>query len=229
MRIKLTFNEESVKFSTTFGETMYLKGERGPKGDTGERGPQGIQGPKGDTGERGPQGIQGPKGDTGEKGPKGDTGSQGPKGDTGERGPQGIQGPKGDTGERGPQGIQGPKGDDGHTPIKGTDYWTASDKEEIISETVDRLPIKEDAPSDGDQYVRQNGDWAKVVIPEQGVQDVTVNGESVVSEGVAAIEVSRPIETTLEDYEEHAAEYEATENVYFIDGAVDIDVSEEAF
>lgn len=53
------------------------------RGQTGERGPQGIQG------ERGPQGIQG---ETGPTGPKGDTGSQGPKGDTG------SQGPKGDTG-----------------------------------------------------------------------------------------------------------------------------------
>ena len=39
---------------------------KGPKGDTGETGPQG---PKGDTGETGPQG---PKGDTGPQGPAGD-------------------------------------------------------------------------------------------------------------------------------------------------------------
>ena len=35
---------------------------RGPKGDTGEQGPQGPAGPKGDTGEQGPQGPAGPKG-----------------------------------------------------------------------------------------------------------------------------------------------------------------------
>lgn len=32
---------------------------QGPKGDTGEQGPQGVQGPKGDTGEQGPQGAPG--------------------------------------------------------------------------------------------------------------------------------------------------------------------------
>ena len=42
-----------------------LAGLKGPKGDTGEQGPQGLQGPKGDTGEQGPQGLQGPKGDDG--------------------------------------------------------------------------------------------------------------------------------------------------------------------
>ena len=62
------------------------------------------------------------KGDTGEQGPKGD------KGDTGEQGPQGIQGPKGDTGE------QGPQGEPGYTPVKGTDYYTESDKEAILND-----------------------------------------------------------------------------------------------
>ena len=32
---------------------------------------------------------------------------------------------------QGPQGPQGPAGKDGHTPVKGTDYWTESDKQEI--------------------------------------------------------------------------------------------------
>ena len=80
---------------------------RGPKGDTGEQGPQGPAGPKGDTGEQGPQGPAGPKGETGAPGPQGPAG---PKGDTGEQGPQGPAGPKGDTGEQGPQGPAGPKG-----------------------------------------------------------------------------------------------------------------------
>ena len=56
------------------------KGDTGPKGDTGDTGPQG---PKGDTGDTG---LQGPKGDTG------DTGPQGPKGDKGDTGPQGPAG-----------------------------------------------------------------------------------------------------------------------------------------
>lgn len=59
---------------------------KGPKGDTGNTGPQGPQGEKGDTGSQGPQGIQGPKGDTGA------TGSQGPKGDTGAAGHTPVKG-----------------------------------------------------------------------------------------------------------------------------------------
>ena len=42
-------------------------------------------------------------------------------------------------GPQGPQGPQGPKGDTGaagYTPVRGVDYWTAADKQEII----DSLP-----------------------------------------------------------------------------------------
>lgn len=67
----------------------------------------------------------------------------------GERGPQGVQGPKGETGPQGPigeQGLQGlpgrdgKNGADGYTPIKGTDYYTKEDKEELITEVLKRIP-----------------------------------------------------------------------------------------
>ena len=47
-----------------------------------------------------------------------------------------------DTGKpsRGATGAKGDKGDKGDTPVKGTDYWTASDKAEIVSEAVSALP-----------------------------------------------------------------------------------------
>lgn len=105
-------------------------GEQGPKGDTGARGPQGEHGPRG---EQGPQGIQGKTGPEGPQGPKGDTGAQGPKGDTGATGQQGPQGQKGDTGAQGPKGDTGAAG---YTPVRGVDYWTEADKQEII----DSLP-----------------------------------------------------------------------------------------
>lgn len=76
-------------------------------------------------GKDGNTGPQGPKGDTG------DTGPQGPKGDTGGTGPQG---PKGDTGDTGPRGPAG------HAPVKGTDYWTAADKAEIVADVLAALP-----------------------------------------------------------------------------------------
>ena len=62
------------------------------------------------------------------KGDKGDTGEQGPKGDKGDTGEQGPKGDKGDTGE------QGPQGEPGYTPVKGTDYYTESDKEAILND-----------------------------------------------------------------------------------------------
>ena len=86
------------------------KGDTGPKGDTGDTGPQGL---KGDTGDTGPQGPKGDTGDTGPQGPKGDTGDTGPQGPKGDNGDTGPQGPKGDTGDTGPQGPKGEKGDTG--------------------------------------------------------------------------------------------------------------------
>lgn len=41
---------------------------------------------------------------------------------------------RGAAGPVGPQGPQGEKGADGKTPVKGTDYWTAADKQEIIDD-----------------------------------------------------------------------------------------------
>lgn len=38
----------------------------------------------------------------------------------------------------------------------------------------------QDAPRDGEQYVRESGGWAKVVIPEQGVQEAPVDGKTYV-------------------------------------------------
>ena len=97
-------------------------GEKGEKGDTGEQGPQGEQGERGPAG---PQGIQGP---------------QGPKGDTGAQGPQGAIGPKGEKGDKGDTGDTGPAGADGYTPVRGTDYWTAPDQEQIVSDVLAALP-----------------------------------------------------------------------------------------
>lgn len=119
----------------------------------------GIQGPVG------PIGPIGPKGDKGDpftyddftpeqleqlKGPKGDTGPAGPKGDTGEHGPKGDTGPKGD------------KGANGHTPVKGTDYWTASDKEAVVAEAAAAIDLtsyakKTEVPTKTSQLTNDSG------------------------------------------------------------------------
>ena len=54
----------------------------------------------------------------------------------GPAGPQGIQGPVGPAGQTGQTGPQGPVGPAGYTPIKGTDYWTDADKQEIINAVI---------------------------------------------------------------------------------------------
>ena len=85
---------------------------------------------------------KGDKGDTGEQGPKGETGETGPQGPTGERGlqgEQGIQGIQGEKGEKGDKGEQGATGANGYTPVKGVDYWTNEDKQEIIEDVEEEI------------------------------------------------------------------------------------------
>lgn len=91
-----------------------------------------LQGAKGETGERGPQGIQGPKGDPGKDGAKGADGLPGKDGAKGDTGPEGPRGPQGDT---------GPAGADGKTPVKGTDYFTPTDVNEIAAEAAKKVDV----------------------------------------------------------------------------------------
>ena len=139
-------------------------GPQGPKGDTGQQGPKGEKGDTGPQGLQGIQGVQGPQGERGPAGADGATGLQGPKGAKGDPGTPGKDGKDGkngitptvgangnwyigstDTGkpsrgDKGEQGSQGERGADGKTPIKGTDYWTASDKAEIVQSVIEELP-----------------------------------------------------------------------------------------
>ena len=40
----------------------------------------------------------------------------------------------------GDKGDPGTPGAAGHTPVKGTDYWTAADKQEIVNNVLAALP-----------------------------------------------------------------------------------------
>lgn len=123
-----------------------------------------IKGPQGNPGQdgiQGPAGQDGKDGAPGEKGDKGDPGQDGAKGDPGEDGYSPvatvIQTETGATisitdktgtttatitnGQDGTDGQDGAPGQDGHTPIKGTDYWTESDKAEIVQEAASSIPI----------------------------------------------------------------------------------------
>jgi hypothetical protein len=56
-------------------------------------------------------------------------------------GPQGPEGKQGPEGPEGKQGPEGPKGDPGYNPVKGTDYWTPEDVDEMIGEFGANLRI----------------------------------------------------------------------------------------
>ena len=80
--------------------------------------------------------LQGAKGDTGETGPQGPAGADGAKGDTG---PEGPRGPQGEQGVQGADGAPGKDGADGKTPVKGVDYFTAAEVEQVAQEAAEKV------------------------------------------------------------------------------------------
>ena len=58
--------------------------------------------------------------------------------------PVNIKGAKGDPGTNGKDGTNGTNGKDGvdgYTPVKGKDYFTETDKAEIVSSVIAALPV----------------------------------------------------------------------------------------
>ena len=101
--------------------------------------------------------IQGAKG---EKGDKGDNGADGTDGTDGADGVSVTNAVINSSGElvltlssgntlnagaaKGEAGAAGEKGNDGHTPVKGTDYWTAEDKAGIVADVLGELHRRTD-------------------------------------------------------------------------------------
>lgn len=139
---------------------VHAQGAKGDKGDQGPAGDIGPRGAKGDTGETGPRGATGPQGPKGETGATGPQGPKGEQGIQGEQGPRGFQGIMGLQGPRGSIGPQGPVGPKGDTGPQG---------------------LKGDTGSVGPQ-----GEQG----PKGDPVDVRINGESVVSDGVAEIPIA---------------------------------------
>lgn len=107
------------------------------RGAAGANGSDGAQGEKGDTGPQGPAGVPGKDGTAGADGITPHIGDNGNWyiGSTNTGKPS-----RGATGATGPQGPKGETGTDGKTPVKGTDYWTAADKQEIVNSVIAALP-----------------------------------------------------------------------------------------
>ena len=74
------------------------------------------------------------------KGDKGDPGITPHIGENGNWYLGGTDTGKPSRGEKGDKGAPGAKGANGKTPVKGTDYWTAADKTEIVNDTLAALP-----------------------------------------------------------------------------------------
>lgn len=109
----------------------------GSDGKDGTNGKDGSPGAKGDPGKDGTNGMDGVTPHIGSNGHwyLGST-------DTGVKaqGADGQAGAPGEKGDKGDKGDPGADGAPGHTPVKGTDYWTAADKQEIINAVLAALP-----------------------------------------------------------------------------------------
>ena len=121
----------------------------------------------------GPQGPQGPQGEPGRDGQDGAPGPQGEPGPVGPAGKDGAPGQQGPQGEPGAPGAPGAPGQDGHTPVKGTDYWTETDKAEIVADVIAAIPgggggsgLPEVTAADNGKFLRVvGGAWAAAIVP----------------------------------------------------------------
>lgn len=118
----------------------------------------------------GPQGPEGPRGPQGEPGRDGQDGAPGPAGPAG---PAGKDGAPGQQGPQGEPGAPGAPGQDGHTPVKGTDYWTETDKAEMVADVIAAIPgggggsgLPEVTAADNGKFLRVvEGAWAAAIVP----------------------------------------------------------------
>lgn len=78
------------------------------------------------------------------KGPKGDSGAQGVKGDNGISATHSWSGTTLTITSASGSSSANLKGEKGDAPIKGTDYWTAADKAEIVQDVLAALPSSEE-------------------------------------------------------------------------------------
>ena len=149
---------EELANSTAQARKYRVKVPKGAQGPQGEQGPQGADGKDGTSATHSWNGtvltITSASGTSsadlkGEKGDKGDTGAQGIPGEKGDKGDTGLA---------------------GYTPVKGTDYWTDTDKEEIAEEASKMVVVPE--------IVQATGDSESAVMSQKSVTDA-LNGYAI--------------------------------------------------
>lgn len=163
-----------------------------------------FDGLKGRDGEKGADGAKGEKGDKGDKGDKGEKGDRGLQGVQGVQGVPGATGAKGDKGDPGQPGQPGRDGSDasvtasnirsalGYNPADEKDVKSVQDDYRALDRTK---PTVSGTPQIGQMYVvsaiAADGKvtMQPVDVPTGGgaVDDVKVNGVSVVADGVANV------------------------------------------
>lgn len=163
--VDVTADEVTFADGETF-QQKYDNGElRGPIGTTGAQGEPGVPGKDGYTPVKGVDYFDGSPGNPGKDGLDGDDGvgiqsvvqtttsnADGgtniitvTKTDGGTSTFSVKNGSKGSDGAAGKDGRDGQDGSPGKTPVKGTDYWTAADKQEIVAAVLTALPAAEEA------------------------------------------------------------------------------------
>lgn len=191
------------------GET----GPEGPRGPQGIKGDTGERGPKGEDGAQGPQGIPGAQGEVGPQGPKGDQGIQGIPGIPGEKGETGPNGVYVGTEQPTNPNVKiwlNPNGSvvniseellDIRNKADGTKAESAGNAvREQYSELKENLNQCENTKVgyseviDG-QLLMYSDDTkehllATLDLPGGSVTDVQVNGTSVVTDGVANVDIA---------------------------------------
>lgn len=158
MKVAFTPSKEGMGEVQSVSVTL-PRGPQGEQGEAGETGPQGSQGVPGEKGEKGDAftyadftaeqlaALKGEKGDKGDTGAQGDPGEDGAPGAAGKDGVSVTHSWNGTTltvtsasgtssadlkGAKGDKGDTGAAGKDGYTPVKGTDYFTATDIAQIV-------------------------------------------------------------------------------------------------
>ena len=129
--------------ATTGGTKVTITDAKGSHEFVVKDGAKGADGSNGKDGTNGKDGADGKPGATGADGVTPHIGDNGNwyigSTDTGKPS-RGVAGAKGADGANGKDGAQGEKGADGKTPVRGTDYWTAADKQEIVNSVIAALP-----------------------------------------------------------------------------------------